>query len=74
MIDMGEGGGAEVDAPVITLAGSERHSIEKALIKCKGVIGKEKGAARLLGVPRSTLQYRMKKYGIKPRKVILVGD
>jgi transcriptional regulator with GAF, ATPase, and Fis domain len=42
----------------------ERKHIEKALAKCGGVIGGKYGAARLLGVPRSTLQYRMKKLGI----------
>ena len=53
-----------------TLAASECRSIEQALIQCKGVIAGEKGAARLLGVPRSTLQYRMKKYGITPRTIL----
>ena len=56
---------AEIQIP--TLAESERNSIEQALIKCNGVLGGKKGAARLLDVPRSTLQYRMKKFGIKPR-------
>jgi DNA-binding NtrC family response regulator len=60
--------------PLPTLAESERHSIEQALIECQGVIGGEKGAARLLGVARSTLQYRMKKHGIKPKKLVLLED
>jgi transcriptional regulator with GAF, ATPase, and Fis domain len=42
----------------------ERKHIERALAKCGGVIGGKYGAARLLGIPRSTLQYRMKKLGI----------
>jgi transcriptional regulator with GAF, ATPase, and Fis domain len=42
----------------------ERKHIEKALTKCGGVIGGKDGAARLLGIPRSTLQYRIKKLGI----------
>jgi transcriptional regulator with GAF, ATPase, and Fis domain len=57
-----------------TLAESERHSIEQALIKCRGVIGGENGTARLLGVARSTLQYRMNKYGIKPKKIVMLED
>ena len=57
-----------------TLAESERHSIEQALIRCRGVIGGENGAARLLCVARSTLQYRMNKYGIKPKKVVVLED
>ena len=57
-----------------TLAESERRSIEQALIECKGVIGGDKGAARLLNVARSTLQYRMNKHGIKPKKVIMLDD
>jgi transcriptional regulator with GAF, ATPase, and Fis domain len=42
----------------------ERKHIERALAKCGGVIGGKYGAARLLGIPRSTLQYRIKKLGI----------
>jgi DNA-binding NtrC family response regulator len=42
----------------------EREHIEKALAKCRGVIGGKYGAARLLGIPRSTLQYRIKKLGV----------
>jgi len=65
---------AVADIPLPTLAASERHCIERALIKCRGVIGGENGAARLLGVPRSTLQYRMKKYGVKPKKIAVLED
>jgi formate hydrogenlyase transcriptional activator len=42
----------------------EKRHIEKALANCGGVIGGKYGAARLLGIPRSTLQYRIKKLGI----------
>lgn len=49
-----------------TLAESERAHIEKALIHCNGALGGQKGAAKLLGVPRSTLQYRLKKLNIDP--------
>jgi DNA-binding NtrC family response regulator len=47
----------------------ERKHIEKALAKCGGVIGGKYGTARLLGIPRSTLQYRMKKLGIDNNSV-----
>jgi DNA-binding NtrC family response regulator len=58
------------DGCLPTLAESERHTIEKALIKCNGVIGGQNGAARLLGIARSTLQYRMNKHGIKAKKLV----
>lgn len=47
----------------------ERKHIERALAKCSGIIGGKYGAARLLGVPRSTLQYRMRKLGIENNSV-----
>ncbi len=74
MIDSKKRADTENENSLPTLAQSERRSIEQALIKCKGVIGGKKGAARLLGVARSTLQYRMTKHGIKPKKVILLDD
>lgn len=65
----------KIDAPLLpTLAESERHAIEKALIECNGVIGGQNGAARLLGIARSTLQYRIKKHGIKAKKLVLLED
>lgn len=45
----------------------ERTHIEEALRKCGWVVGGKYGAANLLGIPRSTLQYRMKKLGINTR-------
>jgi transcriptional regulator with GAF, ATPase, and Fis domain len=42
----------------------EKRHIEGALRRCGGVIGGKQGAARLLAIPRTTLQYRMKKLGI----------
>lgn len=46
----------------------ERKHIENALAQCNGMLGGENGAANLLGIPRSTLQYRMKKLGIASRR------
>ncbi len=48
------------------LADAECCHIERALAACKGAVGGPTGAARLLNVPRSTLQYRLKKYGLNP--------
>jgi transcriptional regulator with GAF, ATPase, and Fis domain len=50
----------------ITLAEAEKLHIEKTLILTRGRVGGKKGAAAILGVPRSTLQYRLKKYKIDP--------
>ena len=49
-----------------TLAEAEKKHLEQALIKCNGALGGKKGAANLLGIPRSTLQYRLKKLGLNP--------
>lgn len=49
-----------------TLQQAERVHIIEALTSCRGIIGGKKGAANLLGIPRSTLQYRMKKLDINP--------
>lgn len=43
---------------------AERQHIIQALNTSGGIVGGKKGAAALLGIPRSTLQYRMKKLGI----------
>jgi DNA-binding NtrC family response regulator len=51
---------------VPTLEEAQRQHVERALIECRGVVGGQKGAARLLDIPRSTLQYRLKKLGINP--------
>ncbi|WP_136799530.1 MULTISPECIES: sigma-54 interaction domain-containing protein [Desulfosediminicola] len=45
---------------------SEQFAIEQALIESKGMVGGPNGAAKILGVPKSTLQYRIKKYGLRP--------
>ena len=48
----------------MTLQELEREHIIKTLKDTRGVVGGANGAAALLGVPRQTLQYRMRKYGI----------
>ena len=74
MIELEEQTCVEQNSYIPTLAESEQISIEQALVKCKGFIGGKNGAARLLDVPRSTLQYRMKKYGIKPEISVQLKD
>lgn len=52
---------------VLTWAEAERQSIVRALKKSNGAVGGRNGAARVLGLPRSTLQYRLRKHKINPR-------
>jgi transcriptional regulator with GAF, ATPase, and Fis domain len=60
----------ETSKKIVTLAQAERQHIEQALIECKGIVGGRHGAARRLGIPRSTLQYRLKKFGLKPSQFV----
>lgn len=51
---------------VESLKDAERRHILAALAACKGVVAGPEGAARLLGLPRSTLQHKLRKLGIVP--------
>ena len=51
---------------VRTLAETEKRCIERTLVQTKGIVGGPEGAAKILDIPKSTLQYRLKKYGLKP--------
>jgi len=53
----------------MTLKELERQHIVSILKDTRGVVGGANGAAALLGVPRQTLQYRMRKYGISVNKL-----
>ncbi len=53
----------------MTLGELERLHIVGALKDTGGVVGGARGAAALLGVPRQTLQYRMRKYNISVDKL-----
>lgn len=59
-------------APAESLAESleeaERRHILQTLARTGGVLSGPRGAAILLGLPRSTLQHRMRKLGIAPRR------
>jgi transcriptional regulator with GAF, ATPase, and Fis domain len=57
-------GQPQATGTTLTLAEAERRHIEQVLAQTRGVLGGEQGAAVLLGVPRTTLQYRIKKHGI----------
>jgi len=48
----------------LTLEEVERMHIQRALEKTAGVVGGPNGAAKLLGMKRTTLLDRMKKLGI----------
>ncbi len=51
-----------------TLEGAEREAILRALRESNGVLGGGRGAAARLGMKRTTLQSRMRKLGIQPRR------
>jgi len=53
---------------VESLEDVERRHIIKALEQAGGVVSGPAGAAALLGLPRSTLQHRMRKLGISARR------
>ena len=55
----------EAGDEIVTLEEMERRHIRQVLEQIGWVIGGHRGAAALLGVPRSTLQSRMKKLGIE---------
>ena len=59
--------GAEV-IPVSALLDLERKNIENALLRCDFKIAGERGAAKLLRMSPSTLNYRMQKLGIERRR------
>ncbi|MBA4395416.1 MAG: Fis family transcriptional regulator, partial [Desulfobacca sp.] len=51
----------------------EKQHIERALAQCNGLVGGAQGAAQLLGMRRTTLQYRMKKLKINPARRYGIG-
>jgi formate hydrogenlyase transcriptional activator len=53
-----------------TLQKQERELIETALAECKGKVAGPNGAATKLGIPRSTLDWRIKQLKIKKHKFI----
>lgn len=59
------------DDPV-TLDEAERSHIAKILFESKGVIGGPNGAAARLGIPRTTLIYKMRKRGLSRSHISVV--
>ena len=57
----------DVQSSSNTLADVEKKHIEEVLKQTRGRVSGSQGAAKLLNVPRSTLQYKLKKHGISPR-------
>lgn len=57
----------EPQQPPLTLAQAERAHLMKVLALTKGVLGGPGGAASVLMVPKSTLQYRLRKHGLNPK-------
>ncbi|MGC2693567.1 MAG: hypothetical protein WA228_12825, partial [Desulfobaccales bacterium] len=58
----------EICSPLPTLDEMERAHLIKVLSLTKGVVGGKHGAAAILKVPKSTLQYRLRIHGINPHK------
>ena len=58
--------GSPPAASFLTLQDMERQHILRALEQTRGVLAGPNGAARLLGMRRSTVWSRMKKLGIEP--------
>lgn len=58
----------EPEAATRTLATAERNHILEVLEQSNWMIGGQKGAAGRLGLPRTTLIYKMKKLGIEARR------
>jgi transcriptional regulator of acetoin/glycerol metabolism len=58
------GAGAPTAAPIVTLDEAERAHILKALEATSWRIAGNQGAAKILGVPSTTLRSRMEKLGI----------
>ena len=69
---LGQGPASAPEAPLsptrldCTLSGAERQLITQVLIMTNGVVSGKKGAAAILGLPRSTLLYKLQKHGLTP--------
>jgi len=62
-----------IPSAVRTLADAEREHIVQVLRQANGVVGGHDGAAARLGVPRTTLLYRMRKLGIAQKQAAAAG-
>jgi transcriptional regulator with GAF, ATPase, and Fis domain len=57
-----------------TLAEVEKDYISQVMRRCGGRLGGADGAAKVLGIPRSTLQHKLKKLGLDPREFRMKGN
>lgn len=57
----------EPDPAPLGLAAAERAHLIRILTLTRGVVGGKTGAAALLEVPKSTLQYKLQKHGLRPQ-------
>lgn len=62
----GKPANGEAPLALASLEENERRHIEQALRLTGGRLSGPRGAAALLGIPRSTLQHRMRKLGLRP--------
>lgn len=60
-------------SPLKTIEENEREYILRVIEKCDGRIFGKNGAAKILGIPVSTLNSRIKKLGIKKEQLFLVN-
>jgi len=63
---------SDAPKPIRTLAEAEREHILEALRQVGGVVGGRNGAAARLGLPRTTLIFRMRKLGITQERAATV--
>jgi transcriptional regulator of acetoin/glycerol metabolism len=64
LLDIGQ---VEVQQTSTILADVERVHLIKVLTMSRGVVGGRKGAAAALNIPKSTLQYKLRKHGLNPQ-------
>jgi len=64
LLDIGQ---VDVEQAPTALADMERSHLVRVLTMSRGVVGGRKGAAVVLNVPKSTLQYKLRKHGINPQ-------
>ena len=64
LLDIGQ---VELEHNPTALADMERNHLIKVLTMSRGVVGGRKGAAAVLNIPKSTLQYKLHKHGLNPQ-------
>jgi len=62
-----DAGGMDCYDTPMSWSAMERAHLIKVLKMTKGVVGGKNGAAAILEMPKSTLQYRLSKHGLTPR-------